>query len=118
MLQQVAVKLYEKDPSKLTSMDEQIPTVSTSSDLSDEEDSNLGGVDIKENSLAPVTIKEEPMEVGQSVVEIVPNMTVPPPRHAPPPGSSMDRQSCSSGLSGPEEQSTDSDTVRNVPFHI
>ena len=105
----------------MTAMDEQIPTVSTSSDLSDEEDSNLGSMDIKESSVAPITIKEEPMEVGQSVVEIVPNMTVPPPRpvHAPHPGASMDRQSYSSGLSGPEtEQSTDSDTVRKVPFHI
>ena len=100
----------------MTSMDEQIPTVSTSSDLSDEEDSNLGSMDIKENSAAPLTIKEEPMEVGQSVVEIVPNMTIPPPRPAPPPGSSMDRQSFSSGLSGPEEQSTDSDTVRKFPI--
>ena len=40
-MQQIAVKLYEKDPSKLTSVDEPLPTVSTSSDLSDEEDSNL-----------------------------------------------------------------------------
>ena len=61
-LQQIAVKLYEKDPSKLTSVDEAIPAVSTSSDLSDdeEEDSNLA------------EIKEEPMEV-------VPNMSLAPP---------------------------------------
>ena len=60
--QQIAVKLYEKDPSKLTSVDEAIPAVSTSSDLSDdeEEDSNLAEV------------KEEPMEV-------VPNMSLAPP---------------------------------------
>jgi len=51
-LQQMAVKLYEKDPSKLTSMDEPLPTVSTSSDMSEDEDSNQ----------AP-EIKEEPMEI-------------------------------------------------------
>ena len=63
--QQIAVKLYEKDPSKLTSVDEAIPAVSTSSDLSDddeEEDSNLA------------EIKEEP-------VEVVPNMSLAPPPH-------------------------------------
>lgn len=54
-LQQMAVKLYEKDPSKLTSMDEPLPTVSTSSDMSEDEDSNQ----------AP-EIKEEPMEVTAS----------------------------------------------------
>ena len=56
------MKLYEKDPSKLTSVDEAIPAVSTSSDLSDdeEEDSNLA------------EIKQEPMEV-------VPNMSLAPP---------------------------------------
>merc|ERR1740128_1180413 len=64
-LQQIAVKLYEKDPSKLTSVDEAIPAVSTSSDLSDdeEEDSNLA------------EIKQEPMEV-------VPNMSLAPPPEA------------------------------------
>jgi hypothetical protein len=51
----MAVKLYEKDPSKLTSMDEPLPTVSTSSDMSEDEDSNQ----------AP-EIKEEPMEVTAS----------------------------------------------------
>ena len=63
--QQIAVKLYEKDPSKLTSVDEAIPAVSTSSDLSDdeEEDSNLA------------EIKQEPMEV-------VPNMSLAPPPEA------------------------------------
>jgi len=54
-LQQMAVKLYEKDPSKLTSMDEPLPTVSTSSDMSEDEDSNQ----------AP-EIKEEPMEMMTS----------------------------------------------------
>eukprot|EP00092_Neocalanus_flemingeri_P003719 GFUD01003996.1.p1 GENE.GFUD01003996.1~~GFUD01003996.1.p1 ORF type:complete len:2148 (-),score=343.88 GFUD01003996.1:108-6551(-) len=54
-LQQMAVKLYEKDPSKLTSMDEPLPTVSTSSDMSEDEDSNQ----------AP-EIKEEPMEIAAS----------------------------------------------------
>ena len=59
------MKLYEKDPSKLTSVDEAIPAVSTSSDLSDdeEEDSNLA------------EIKQEPMEV-------VPNMSLAPPPEA------------------------------------
>ena len=62
--QQIAVKLYEKDPSKLTSVDEAIPAVSTSSDLSDdeEEDSNLA------------EIKADP-------VEVVPNMSLAPPTH-------------------------------------
>ena len=60
------MKLYEKDPSKLTSIDEAIPAVSTSSDLSDdEEDNNL------------LEIKEEPMET----VPVVPNMSLAPPSH-------------------------------------
>ena len=57
--QQIAVKLYEKDPSKLTSVDEAIPAVSTSSDLSDddeEEDSNLA------------EIKEEPQEPNVGLI--------------------------------------------------
>ena len=104
--QQVAVKLYEKDPSKLTSVDEPLPTVSTSSDLSDEEDSNLAAPDIKEEPVEPV----------------VPNMTVSGPRpgahqapghsHHHPHHHHHDRPgSFSSGMSGQEEQSTDSDTV-------
>ena len=92
--QQIAVKLYEKDPSKLTSMDEPLPNVSTSSDLSDEEDSNLAGPDIK----------EEP-------VEIVPNITA-GVRVAGVPGPG-DRQSSHS--SGQDDPSTDSDTVSSVP---
>ena len=36
----MAVKLYEKDPSKLTATDEVRPSVNTGSDISDEEDSN------------------------------------------------------------------------------
>ena len=96
--QQIAVKLYEKDPSKLTSMDEPLPNVSTSSDLSDEEDSNLAGPDIK----------EEP-------VEVVPNITAgvrgsPSIRQAEAGPRLGDRQSYSS--SGQEDPSTDSDTVR------
>ena len=73
-------------------MDEPLPNVSTSSDLSDEEDSNLAGPDIK----------EEP-------VEIVPNIT------AGVRGSGGlrvvgpgERQSYSSGQ---EDPNTDSDTV-------
>ena len=100
--QQIAVKLYEKDPSKLTSMDEPLPNVSTSSDLSDEEDSNLAGPDIK----------EEPVEVQE--VGVAPNMTAgpgPPPGARQFPGHHLDRQSFSS-VSGPEEPGTDSETVR------
>ena len=78
--------MYEKDPSKLPSMDEPLPNVSTSSDLSDEEDSNLAGPDIK----------EEP-------VEIVPNITAGVRTVV-----TGDRQSYSSGQDDP---STDSDTV-------
>jgi len=68
-LQQMAVKLYEKDPSKLTSMDEPLPTVSTSSDLSEDEDSNQ----------AP-EIKEEPMDASPSSPPIAPR---PNPQTAP-----------------------------------
>lgn len=49
--------MYEKDPSKLTSMVEPLPTVSTSSDLSDEEDSNLAVSDIKEEPVEIVPTK-------------------------------------------------------------
>ena len=52
-LQQMAVKLYEKDPSKLTAMDEALPSLSTSSDISDDE----------EDSNAAPDIKEEPVDV-------------------------------------------------------
>ena len=77
-------------------MDEPLPNVSTSSDLSDEEDSNLVGPDIK----------EEP-------VEIVPNITAgvrgsPSMRPAEAGHRLGDRQSYSSGQ---EDPSTDSDTV-------
>ena len=97
MFQQIAVKLYEKDPSKLTSMDEPLPTVSTSSDLSDEEDSNLAVADIK----------EEPVEVVPNITAGTRSTLVPvPPGH--------DRQSLSSGVSGPEEHSTDSETVSDT----
>ena len=109
-LQQIAVKLYEKDPSKLTSVDEPLPTVSTSSDLSDEEDSNLDA------GPGPATarpdIKEEPVEVQE--VGVAPNMTAgpgPPPGARQFPGHHLDRQSFSS-VSGPEEPGTDSETVR------
>ena len=78
-------------------MDEPLPNVSTSSDLSDEEDSNLAGPDIK----------EEP-------VEVVPNITAgvrgsPSIRPAETGPRLGDRQSYSSGQ---EDPSTDSDTVR------
>ena len=77
-------------------MDEPLPNVSTSSDLSDEEDSNLAGPDIK----------EEP-------VEVVPNITAgvrvsPSIRPAEAGPRLGDRQSYSSGQ---EDPSTDSDTV-------
>jgi hypothetical protein len=51
-LQQMAVKLYEKDPSKLTAADATLPAVSTGSDRSEDEDSNLPN--------AVSFIKEEP----------------------------------------------------------
>ena len=107
-MQQIAVKLYEKDPSKLTSVDEPLPTVSTSSDLSDEEDSNLDSGP----ATARPDIKEEPVEVQE--VGVAPNMTAgpgPPPGARQFPGHHLDRQSFSS-VSGPEEPGTDSETVR------
>jgi len=42
----MAVKLYEKDPSKLTTLEDRIP-ISTGSDISDEDDSNHGISDTK-----------------------------------------------------------------------
>ena len=88
-------------------MDEPLPTVSTSSDLSDEEDSNLTVGDIK----------EEPVEVVPNMTavthdSIVPNMIAPGSRQSsqPPPGHL--RQSFSSScVSGHQDHSTDSDTV-------
>ena len=44
----MAVKLYEKDPSKLTATDEVRPSVNTGSDISDEEDSNLESPEVKD----------------------------------------------------------------------
>ena len=104
--------MYEKDPSKLTSMDEPLPTVSTSSDLSDEEDSNLAVSDIK----------EEPVEIVPNMTAvihdyIVPNMIAPGSRQSsqPPPGH-LRQSFSSSGVSGHEDHSTDSDTVNYKDF--
>ena len=66
----MAVKLYEKDPSKLTSLEDGIPSLGAGSDLSEDEDSNpapeTGLQQTQENlNLNPETvlhpdIKEEP----------------------------------------------------------
>ena len=102
--QQMAVKLYEKDPSKLTSLDEPLPAVSTSSDMSEDEDSNQ----------AP-EIKEEPMEMTSSSS---PPLSRPAPAPAslargPPghPAAATSHHERSSFSSSHEDPSTDSETV-------
>ena len=93
-VQQMAVKLYEKDPSKLTSIDEPLPNVSTNSDVSDDEDSN--------QAVTMTDIKEEPVEVvGQGKTGQYTSATTPQP-------GLPDRTSFSSGQ---EDMQTDSETV-------
>jgi len=108
-LQQMAVKLYEKDPSKLTSLDEPLPAVSTSSDMSEDEDSNQ----------AP-EIKEEPMEM---TVSSSPPLSRPTPAQSSlargPPGPTAaptSHHERSSFSSSHEDPSTDSETESGQPI--
>ena len=101
----MAVKLYEKDPSKLTAMDEALPNVSASSDISDDEDSNQAA-DIKEEPVDVTTVDDEPPLVAEATSRAVWGATAFPTPHL------RERHSFSSGQ---EDPSTDSDTV-GQPF--
>ena len=100
-LQQMAVKLYEKDPSKLTAMDEPRPNLSNNSDISDDEDSNQAA-DIKEEPVDVTTVDENPPLLVPDTSQAVWAATAFPTPHL------RERHSFSSGQDDP---STDSDTV-------
>jgi len=99
-LQQMAVKLYEKDPSKLTAMDEPRPNLSNNSDISDDEDSNQAA-DIKEEPVDVTTVDENPPLLVPDTSQAVWAATAFPTPHL------RERHSFSSGQDDP---STDSDT--------
>merc|ERR1719361_2976466 len=99
-LQQMAVKLYEKDPSKLTSLDEPRPNLSNNSDISDDEDSNQAA-DIKEEPVDVTTVDENPPLLVPDTSQAVWAATAFPTPHL------RERHSFSSGQDDP---STDSDT--------
>ena len=101
-LQQMAVKLYEKDPSKLTAMDEPRPNLSNNSDISDDEDSNQAA-DIKEEPVDVTTVDENPPLLVPDTSQAVWAATAFPTPHL------RERHSFSSGQDDP---STDSDTVK------
>jgi hypothetical protein len=104
----MAVKLYEKDPSKLTAMDEPLPTVSTSSDISDDEDSSQAA-DIKEEPVDVTTVDEDapPLGVPETSSRPIWAATAFPTPHL------RERHSFSSGQ---EDPSTDSETVGSSHF--
>lgn len=97
-LQQMAVKLYEKDPSKLTA--EPLPTLSNIDDDEDEdddeEDSNQAA-DIKEEPVDVTTVDENPPPIVPDTSQAVWAATAFPTPHLL--------------TSGQEDPSTDSDTV-------
>ena len=97
----MAVKLYEKDPSKLTAMDEPRPNLSNNSDISDDEDSNQAA-DIKEEPVDVTTVDENPPLLVPDTSQAVWAATAFPTPHL------RERHSFSSGQDDP---STDSDTV-------
>ena len=100
----MAVKLYEKDPSKLTAMDEPRPNLATNSDISDDEESSNQAVD--------VDVKEEPVDVvsvDENPPPLVPDSQAVFAATAFPTPHLRERHSFSSGQ---DEPSTDSDTVR------
>ena len=100
----MAVKLYEKDPSKLTAMDEPRPNLATNSDISDDEESSNQAVD--------VDVKEEPVDVvsvDDNPPPLVPDSQAVFAATAFPTPHLRERHSFSSGQ---DEPSTDSDTVR------
>merc|ERR1712062_47142 len=96
-LQQMAVKLYEKDPSKLTA--EPLPTLSNIDDDEDEdddeEDSNQAA-DIKEEPVDVTTVDENPPPIVPDTSQAVWAATAFPTPHLL--------------TSGQEDPSTDSDT--------
>merc|ERR1712223_1776895 len=101
-LQQMAVKLYEKDPSKLTAMDEPRPNLATNSDISDDEESKKAAVD--------VDVKEEPVDVvsvDDNPPPLIPDSQAVFAATAFPTPHLRERHSFSSGQ---DEPSTDSDT--------
>ena len=100
----MAVKLYEKDPSKLTSLDEPRPNLSNNSDISDDEDSNQAA-DIKEEPVDVTTVDENPPLLVPETSQAVWAATAFPTPHL------RERHSFSSGQDDP---STDSDTVRGA----
>ena len=107
----MAVKLYEKDPSKLTAMDEALPSLSTSSDISDDEEDSNAAPDIKEEPVDVTTVDEEetvaaPLAVRSPAPRAVWGATAFPTPHL------RERHSFSSGQ---DEPSTDSDTVSCAP---
>ena len=99
----MAVKLYEKDPSKLTAMDEPRPNLATNSDISDDEESNQAvDVDVKEEPVDVVSVDENPPPLVPDSQAVFAATAFPTPHL-------RERHSFSSGQ---DEPSTDSDTVR------
>ena len=99
----MAVKLYEKDPSKLTAMDEPRPNLATNSDISDDEESNQAvDVDVKEEPVDVVSVDDNPPPLVPDSQAVFAATAFPTPHL-------RERHSFSSGQ---DEPSTDSDTVR------
>ena len=99
----MAVKLYEKDPSKLTAMDEPRPNLATNSDISDDEESNQAvDVDVKEEPVDVVSVDENPPPLVPDSQAVFAATAFPTPHL-------RERHSFSSGQ---DEPSTDSDMVR------
>ena len=111
----MAVKLYEKDPSKLTAMDEPLPNLSTGSDISDDEDSNQAiAADIKEEPLDVTTVDEEPAAAPEAPRPVwgAPGGPGGPGGGPGVAGPTRERHSFSSG----QEEPSDSDTVSHLLF--